>query len=165
MRPRSRRSGISRRSILTTVAALPMLSLPHVRTGWAQSIDPLPSWNKGVAKETIIGFVQAAVDGSGRSFVPQEARIATFDQDGTLWVEHLMYTQVTYCLDRVPTLVWAAPTISSTCTPDPEQSFPDPSRAERVGTVECSGSASNLLGSYPQGRTGRPRSQQEGPVR
>src|SRR5262249_57763499 len=60
---------------------------------------------------------------------------------------------------------WAAPTISSTCTPDPEQSFPDPSRAERVGTVECSGSASNLLGSYPQGRTGRPRSQQEGPVR
>jgi hypothetical protein len=59
----------------------------------------------------------------------------------------------------------AIPTISSTCTPDPEQSFPDPSRAERVGTVECSGSASNLLGSYPQGRTGRPRSQQEGPVR
>src|SRR5215831_11825303 len=59
----------------------------------------------------------------------------------------------------------AIPTISSTCTPDPEQSFPDPSRAERVGTVECSGSASNLLVSYPQGRTGRPRSQQEGPVR
>ena len=48
---------------------------------------------------------------------------------------------------------------------DPEQSFPDPSRAERVGTVECSGWASQLLGSYPQGRTGRPRSQQEGPVR
>jgi len=68
-------------------------------------------------------------------------------------------------LDGTMSLGCAIPTISSTCTPDPEQSFPDPSRAERVGTVECSGSASNLLVSYPQGRTGRPRSQQEGPVR
>ena len=103
------RSSISRRSVLTTAAALPMLSLPHIQTGWAQSIDPLPSWNKGVAKETIIGFVQGAVDGSGRSFVPPEARVATFDQDGTLWVEHPMYTQVTYCLERVPAVVAAKP--------------------------------------------------------
>ena len=109
MKSHSRRSGISRRSILTTAAALPMLSLPHIRASWAQGIDPLPSWNKGVAKETIIGFVQAAVDGSGRTFVPPEARIATFDQDGTLWVEHPMYTQVTYCLERVPTVVSAKP--------------------------------------------------------
>jgi len=105
----SHRSGISRRSVLTTVAALPMLSLPHIRTSWAQGIDPLPSWNKGVAKETIIGFVQGAVDGSARSFVPPEARIATFDQDGTLWVEHPIYTQVTYCLERVPAVVAAKP--------------------------------------------------------
>src|SRR6185436_6489888 len=109
MKSHSRRSGISRRSILTTAAALPLLSLPHIRASWAQGIDPLPSWNKGVAKETIIGFVQAAVDGSGRTFVPPEARIATFDQDGTLWVEHPMYTQVTYCLERVPTVVSAKP--------------------------------------------------------
>src|SRR5499426_2124073 len=109
MQPHSRRSGISRRSVLTTVAALPTLSVPHIRTGWAQNIDPLPSWNKGVAKETIIGFVQAAVDGSSRTFVPPEARIATFDQDGTLWVEHPMYTQVTYCLERVPTVVAQKP--------------------------------------------------------
>jgi phosphoglycolate phosphatase-like HAD superfamily hydrolase len=103
------RSSISRRSVLTTAAALPMLSLPHIQTGWAQSIDPLPSWNKGVAKETIIGFVQGAVDGSSRAFVPPEARVATFDQDGTLWVEHPMYTQVTYCLERVPAVVAAKP--------------------------------------------------------
>jgi phosphoglycolate phosphatase-like HAD superfamily hydrolase len=109
MKPRSRRSGVSRRSVLTTAAALPMLSLPHIRTGWAQSIDPLPSWNKGVAKETIIGFVQGAVDGSSRAFVPPEARIATFDQDGTLWVEHPIYTQVTYCLERVPAVVAQKP--------------------------------------------------------
>src|SRR5262245_11395307 len=109
IKSRPRRSGISRRSVLTTVAALPMLSLPRVRAGWAQGIDPLPSWNKGVAKETIIGFVRAAVDGSGRTFVPPEARIATFDQDGTLWVEHPMYTQVTYCLERVPAVVAEKP--------------------------------------------------------
>src|SRR5499426_4557794 len=112
MKPHSRRSGISRRSVLTTVAALPTLSVPHIRTGWAQNIDPLPSWNKGVAKETIIGFVQGAVDGSSRSFVPPEARIATFDQDGTLWVEHPMYTQVTYCLERIPTLVRQRPQLA-----------------------------------------------------
>jgi phosphoglycolate phosphatase-like HAD superfamily hydrolase len=105
----SNRPGISRRSVLTTVAALPMLSLPHIRTAWAQTVDPLPSWNNGVAKETIIGFVQAAVDRSSRTFVPPEARIATFDQDGTLWVEHPMYTQVTYCLERVPTVVAQKP--------------------------------------------------------
>src|SRR5262245_35259275 len=109
LKSQSHRSGISRRSVLTAVAALPLLSLPHIRTGWAQGIDPLPSWNKGEAKETIIGFVQGAVDGSGRSFVPPEARIATFDQDGTLWVEHPMYTQVTYCLERVPAVVAEKP--------------------------------------------------------
>ena len=39
---------------------------------------------------------------AARNFVPPEERIATFDQDGTLWVEHPMYSQVMYCLDRVP---------------------------------------------------------------
>src|SRR5215467_8584728 len=109
MKSRSHRSGISRRSVLATVAALPLVALPRMRASWAQSIDPLPSWNKGVAKETIIGFVQGAIDGSSRSFVPPEARIATFDQDGTLWVEHPMYTQVTYCLERVPAAVAQKP--------------------------------------------------------
>src|SRR5262245_26877152 len=97
-------SGISRRSVLLTVAALPILSMPLVRTsGLAQIADPLPSWNNGAAKEAIMAFVQATTDRSSPKFVPQEARIATFDQDGTLWVEHPMYTQVMYCLDRVPT--------------------------------------------------------------
>jgi phosphoglycolate phosphatase-like HAD superfamily hydrolase len=95
--------------VLSTAASLPLLSLPQIRTGWAQAGDPLPSWNDGVAKQTIIGFVQGAVDGSSRSFVPPEARIATFDQDGTLWVEHPLYTQVTYCLERVPTVVAQKP--------------------------------------------------------
>src|SRR5262249_13748280 len=78
-------------------------------SGWAQSADPLPSWNDGAAKQSILAFVQATTDASGTKFVPQEARIATFDQDGTLWVEHPMYTQVMYCLDRVPVLVAERP--------------------------------------------------------
>ena len=110
MKQRPRRSGVTRRAVLSTAASLPLLSLPQIRTaGWAQAGDPLPSWNDGTAKQTIIGFVQGAVDGSSRSFVPPEARIATFDQDGTLWVEHPMYTQVTYCLERVPAVVAQKP--------------------------------------------------------
>jgi len=98
--------GITRRSLLTTVAALPALSNTLMRTSArAQDADPLPSWNKGPAKQSIIAFVQATTDASSPKFVPQQARIATFDQDGTLWVEHPMYTQVMYCLERVPVLV------------------------------------------------------------
>jgi phosphoglycolate phosphatase-like HAD superfamily hydrolase len=98
--------GITRRSMLTTGAALPVLSNPLIRaSAWAQDVDPLPSWNNGPAKQSIIAFVQATTDASSPKFVPQEARVATFDQDGTLWVEHPMYTQVMYCLERVPMLV------------------------------------------------------------
>ena len=103
-------SGISRRSVLTTIAALPILSTPPLRTSArAQGADQLPSWNNGPAKQAIIAFVQATTDASSSKFVPREARIATFDQDGTLWVEHPMYTQVIYCLDRVPALVRERP--------------------------------------------------------
>ncbi len=66
--------------------------------------DPLPSWNDGPARKAIVDFVQATTTQGGPSFVPPEARIATFDQDGTLWVEHPMYTQVVYCLERVHVL-------------------------------------------------------------
>ena len=63
--------------------------------------DPLPSWNDGPAKKAILEFVRATTDKASPKFVPPEQRIATFDQDGTLWVEHPMYTQVVYCLERV----------------------------------------------------------------
>ncbi|UVC13373.1 HAD family hydrolase [Mesorhizobium onobrychidis] len=71
--------------------------------------DPLPSWNDGVAKKAIVEFVEATTKEGGATFVPAEQRVATFDQDGTLWVEHPMYSQVIYCLDRVPDLVKAKP--------------------------------------------------------
>ncbi|MFY9718310.1 MAG: HAD family hydrolase [Candidatus Cybelea sp.] len=66
--------------------------------------DPLPSWNEGPAKRNVLSFVHAATDASGPDFVAEESRIATFDQDGTLWVEHPIYTQVAFALDRVVAL-------------------------------------------------------------
>jgi hypothetical protein len=69
----------------------------------------LASWNDGPAKQAIIDFVRATTDSSSPKFVPPEERVATFDQDGTLWVEHPMYTQVIYCLDRVPAVVAQKP--------------------------------------------------------
>ena len=74
--------------------------------------DPLPSWNDGAAKQAIVAFVQTTTDKANPKFVPPEERIATFDQDGTLWVEHPIYTQVTYCLERVPAVVKAKPELA-----------------------------------------------------
>ena len=56
--------------------------------------------------------MKATTDKASPDFVPPEERIATFDQDGTLWVEHPMYSQVVYCLDRVPALVKAKPELA-----------------------------------------------------
>jgi phosphoserine phosphatase len=66
--------------------------------------DPLPSWNDGAAKEAILAFVAAATNEADPGFVPVPERIATFDQDGTLWVEHPIYTQAAFAFDRIATL-------------------------------------------------------------
>ena len=79
----------------------------------AAQTDPLPSWNDGATKKAIVDFVQATTDQSSSKFVPPLERVATFDQDGTLWVEHPMYSQVVYCLDRVPALVKAKPELAN----------------------------------------------------
>jgi phosphoglycolate phosphatase-like HAD superfamily hydrolase len=75
--------------------------------------DALPSWNDGAAKKAIVDFVHATTTQGSPQFVPAEERIATFDQDGTLWVEHPMYTQVVYCLERVPTVVAKKPELKN----------------------------------------------------
>ena len=74
--------------------------------------DPLPSWNDGPAKKAIVDFVQATTTQGSPKFVPPAERIATFDQDGTLWVEHPMYTQVMYVLERVPAVVKVKPELA-----------------------------------------------------
>jgi hypothetical protein len=63
--------------------------------------DPLPSWNDGPAKQTVLTFVKDVTDRSGPRYVDPMDRIATFDQDGTTWVEHPLYVQGMFALDRV----------------------------------------------------------------
>jgi phosphoserine phosphatase len=76
-------------------------------------VDPMPSWNDGPAKQAIIAFVKTTTDSANARFVPLADRIAALDQDGTLWVEHPIYTQVVYCLDRVPALVKQKPELAN----------------------------------------------------
>ncbi len=66
--------------------------------------DPLPSWNDGAAKRNIQTFVQAVTDPKSPDFVPPPARIAVFDNDGTLWSEHPSYVQLAFGVDRVQAL-------------------------------------------------------------
>jgi hypothetical protein len=97
------------RLILVTLVAL-------VVTGNAPALaqaDPLPSWNDRSAKQAIVAFVQRTTDPSSPAFVPPADRTATFDQDGTLWVEHPIYTQLTYCLDRVRAVAKARPDLAN----------------------------------------------------
>ncbi len=106
-------SGINRRTLLSALAVIPALSGPILSAATqvqaATSSDALPSWNDGPAKQAIIDFVRATTDQASPKFVAPGERIATFDQDGTLWVEHPMYSQVIYCLDRVPAVVAKKP--------------------------------------------------------
>ncbi len=83
-----------------------------LRTQGLSQTDPLPSWNDGPAKQAILQFVKATTDKSGGKFVSPAERIVTFDQDGTLWVEHPMYSQVVYCLSRVPAVVKVKPELA-----------------------------------------------------
>jgi phosphoserine phosphatase len=99
---------VGRRTISGIVLSLLLLPCAHAL---AQT-DPLPSWNDGPARKAIVDFVQATTTQGSPKFVAPEARVATFDQDGTLWVEHPMYSQVLYCLDRVPAVVKAKPELA-----------------------------------------------------
>jgi hypothetical protein len=71
--------------------------------------DPLPSWKDGQAKQAITSFVTDVTNAGGEDFVPPAQRIAVFDNDGTLWVEQPMYTQLAFVLDRVKALAPAHP--------------------------------------------------------
>ena len=79
----------------------------------ASAQDPLPSWNDGPAKQAIVDFVRTTTETGGAKFVPPEERVAAFDQDGTLWVEHPVYSQLIYCLDRVPVLAKEKPELKN----------------------------------------------------
>jgi haloacid dehalogenase-like hydrolase len=95
-------SGVSRRTLLSALAALTVLpdTLLPVAAQTATG-DPLPSWNSGATKQSIVDFVDAVTREGSPDFVPVPQRIATFDNDGTLWCEHPMYNQLAFALDRV----------------------------------------------------------------
>src|SRR6476620_2217295 len=91
---------LDRRSVISALvaaAASPLLAAP----AFAQAADPLPYWNEGAAKRAILSFVAAVTTPGSPDFVPPADRIATFDNDGTLWPEQPMYTQLAFALDRV----------------------------------------------------------------
>jgi len=95
--------GINRRIVLTIAATVAILfgpTLPILEQAQAQT-DPLPSWNEGATKQAITDFVARVTRQGGPDFVSPDERIATFDNDGTLWVEHPMYVQLAFALDRV----------------------------------------------------------------
>src|SRR5215203_5034970 len=66
--------------------------------------DPLPSWNDGPSKQAIVAFVTDVTRQGSPDFVPQQERVATFDNDGTLWIEQPIYVQFAFALDRVKAL-------------------------------------------------------------
>jgi phosphoglycolate phosphatase-like HAD superfamily hydrolase len=108
-------AAIDRRALLWTLALLPVFSASLVSASaqTSTSSDVLPSWNDGASKKAILDFVRDTTDRASAKFVPPEERIATFDQDGTLWVEHPIYSQVVYCLDRVPAVVEKDPKLKN----------------------------------------------------
>ena len=105
---------LNRKSDVTSAVALLLLLVlsslscapkqPASAPASATEAAPLASWNDGPAKQAIITFVKDTTDKSSPKYVEPSDRIATFDQDGTLWVEHPLYTQAMFALDRVHAL-------------------------------------------------------------
>ena len=83
---------------LTAVLFAAVISFANAVTA---APDPLPSWNEGPSKKSILEFVEKVTEQGGPDFVPENQRIATFDNDGNLWAEKPMYFQLIYAIDQV----------------------------------------------------------------
>ena len=92
--------GLSTRLPSSLSAALALFVAVFGMT-YARAQDPLPSWNDGPAKQSILAFVKVTTEKSSPKYVEPADRIATFDQDGTLWTEHPLYAQGVFALTRV----------------------------------------------------------------
>jgi hypothetical protein len=92
---------VSRRFMLGVLAAMPALPTLFAAAAARAQNEALASWNDGPAKQAILDFVKTTTDHASPNFVPPEDRVATFDQDGTLWVEHPLYAQAFFALDRL----------------------------------------------------------------
>ena len=92
-----------RRRIIVTGLAAAAVVFSTASPSFGQA-DPLPSWNDGPTKRAILDFVARTTTSGGRDFVPVPERIATFDNDGTLWTEQPVYFQVAFAFDQVKKL-------------------------------------------------------------
>jgi phosphoserine phosphatase len=102
MKPNVSTLSLDRRSLLSAAAVLPLIAASAGVAGRARAADdPLPSWNDTGPKAAIRDFVEKVTKEGSPDFVPEALRIAVFDNDGTLWVEQPMYTQLAFALDRV----------------------------------------------------------------
>ena len=102
---RQQMTNVNRRGILTALLTSAAVGGLAFNAPWALAQGaPLPSWNEGPAKQSILNFVVEVAGRDSPSFVPEPQRIATFDNDGTLWCEQPMYVQLAFALDRVKVL-------------------------------------------------------------
>lgn len=85
------------------------IGLPALISPARAQADALPSWNDGPAKQSILDFLRRTTTGGSRDWIPVPERIATFDNDGTLWTEQPMYVQVMFAMDRVRALAGRNP--------------------------------------------------------
>ncbi len=92
------------KNLAAALAVLVHVCLAFGAPASAQTVDSLPSWNDGKAKQSLIDFVAQVTKAGSPDFLPPAERIAVFDNDGTLWSEQPMYFQVLFALDRVTAL-------------------------------------------------------------
>jgi hypothetical protein len=95
---------MTRTTCISRFLSLLLITFSITGIAFAQDTNPLPSWNDGAAKQSIVDFVVAVTREGSPDFVPAWQRIATFDNDGTLWCEQPMYVQLAFALDRVKAL-------------------------------------------------------------
>jgi hypothetical protein len=94
---------IGRRSVLSFLVAIPIVSM-GIPAFASDPNDPLPSWNDSGSKAAILAFVERVTKPGSPDFVPEAERVATFDNDGALWAEQPMYSQLLFAPDRVEAL-------------------------------------------------------------
>ena len=93
-------NSLNRRTFLARLLVLGLLSFTSFEARAADR-DPLPSWNDGPTKQSILDFVAAVTKEGGPAYVAPAERVATFDNDGTLWIEQPIYNQFAFAIDRV----------------------------------------------------------------
>jgi hypothetical protein len=96
--------GMNRRAMLSTLTVVP--ALPFLPAAALADVagDPLPSWNDTASKKAIVTFVERVTKRGTPDFVPEAERIATFDNDGTLWIEQPIYIQLAFAIYRAKAL-------------------------------------------------------------